>query len=154
MNMPLNKRGPDYAILLESLELDRVNDERYYRRASFSIASKQPISMANNSKLYVMPSISLSGAIQTPKGFIFSQYGAAVVLSVEDEIYRLNFESLFSNLELVGQDDRSVNTVVPLLLVRSKSGRPATLAVFSGELLYEGNDLGGGSIELALIVPN
>lgn len=152
--MPLNRRGPDFATLVKNLELDRVNNEKYYRRVSFSVASKQPISLANNSKLFIMPSISLSGEIQTPKGFISSQYGALVVLSVEDEIYRLNFERLFSNLELVGPDDRRVNTIVPLLPVQSRSGRSAILAVFSGELLYEGNDLGGGSIELALIVPN
>jgi len=75
-------------------------------------------------------------------------------LSLDGEIYRLNFDFLFSDIELTGQNDASIDTIIPLIPIKSKSGRAADLVVLGGSLSYQGETLTGGNISIAVIVPN
>ncbi|MEP3655016.1 MAG: DUF4153 domain-containing protein [Litorimonas sp.] len=154
--MPGKAYGPDYKALISSLGLDKVKDGRYNEWANFTVSSEHPIEIIGDSKLYAGPPFRLYMSKNTtaPKGIISSQSGSKVTLTIDEEIYRVDFEDIFSSLELVGQDDNEVDTLVPLIAMESESGVSATLTVLGGNLSYEGDAFNGGNITFAVIVPN
>lgn len=155
-DMPETAYGPDYETLINALGLDGVQDDGYKRRVIFTVSIEQPLSWSGQKQIYVESHINLYDhtKIKAPRGIIQSQYGRNVVLSLDGEIYRLNFDSLLSDIELTGQNDDAVDTIISLISIKSASGRSADLAVLGGSLSYEGDTLMGGNISIAVIVPN
>lgn len=155
-DMPETAYGPDYKALLKSLGLDEVRDDGYNRRVNFTVSSEQPITLSGEHQVYAESHLNLYDhtKVKSPKGIIQSQKGRNVVLSLDGDIYRLNFDILLSDIKLIGQDDAAIDTIIPLIPINSTSGRSAELAVLGGSLSYEGETLTGGNISIAVIVPN
>ena len=157
-DMPETAYGPDYKALINSLGLDKVLDDKFdfNRYTQFTISSQNPISLSGEQNAYFETDIRLNvrAKIKAPKGIIKSQNGRKIVLSVDGDTYQLNFFDLFSDIELIGQDDDTVDTIIPLISIESTSGRSADLAILGGSLSYEGETLTGGIISIAVIVPN
>jgi len=155
-DMPATAYGPDYKALINSLGLDEVQENGYKRRVNFTVSTEQPITLSGEHQVYTESSLNLYDhtKVKSPKGIIQSQNGRNVVLSLDGDIYRLNFDILLSDIKLIGQNDLAVDTVIPLMSIESTSGRSAELAVLGGTLSYEGETLTGGNISIAVIVPN
>ncbi len=154
--MPDTAYGPEYKALIKSVGLDKVKDGRYTPRVTFTVSTQQPIELEAEHLVYVESHLNLytHTKIRSPKGIIQSQYGRTVVVSAEGEIYRINFNEIFSDLDLIGQNDDAVDTIIPLIAISSNSGHSANLAILGGNLVYDGDNLEGGNIAVAVIVPN
>jgi len=130
-DMPETAYGPDYEALINSLGLDEVREDGYNRRVNFTVSTEQPITLSGEHQVYTESYLNLYDhtKVKSPSGIIQSQNGRNVVLSLDGEIYRLNFDILLSDIKLIGQNDDAVDTIIPLMSIESTSGRSAELAV-------------------------
>lgn len=155
-DMPKNTHGPEYNALLKSLGLNDIKVGRYTQRAGFSLGSEQPIQISGDSKIYSASSVSLfnSRTYESGTSIVTSQRGKNLALLIEGEVYRVNLEAVFRELDLIGQDDETIDIIVPDVPIVSNSGTSARLTILDGRLFYEGDTLRSGNISFIVIVPN
>jgi len=155
-DMPKSTHGPEYHALLKSLGLNDIKVRRYTQRPRFSLGSKQPIQISGDSKIYSASSVSLFNSRTYVPGtsIVTSQSGKNLALLIEGEVYRVNLEAVFRELDLIGQDDETIDIIVPEVPIVSNSGTSATLTILDGRLSYEGDKLRSGNISFIVIVPN
>lgn len=154
--MPDNVYGSDFTALINDLGLDEVKDDRFNPWKNYTIASESPIIVAGDSKLYVGPPLSLyqSSRISAPTGIVTTQTGRKIELLINDETFKVDFDDVFSDLELVGHNEVNHHTVIPLTPITSDNGLSATLVILSGTLNYNSDDLESGNVTLGMVVPD
>ena len=155
-DMPENAYGPDYKSLLVDLGLDKAENNTPNRRSNYSIASQRPIEINSGSKVYWASSVSLfnSRKYGLSSGIVTSQNGREVVLSIEDETFQVNFSHILKDLKLVGQNNDTIDIIVPSMPIQSDNGVSATLYILDGYLSYQRDDLIGGDLSFVVILPN
>ena len=153
--MPNFVHGLDFNQLLSSLGLDGANGHYRNKRKRVSLAAESGVNIQGNSKIYMVPSLWLNNSRKgnADKGIVSSQNRGVVVLSIDGEKFRVDFNDKLSNLEFVEADDTSPDLIVPKILIFSKKGASATLVISDGEVFYENERFTGGRISFAVIVP-
>lgn len=154
--MPDSAYGPAYKSLLTSLGLDKVKLRQNTQRARFSLASSEPIQIAGDAKVYSAMSISLYNSRDYTDGtsIVTSQTGRQVELAIEGEVYSVNFREVVKDLDLIGQDNDTIDILVPNVPIVSEAGTAAKLHILDGRLMYDGETLIGGSVSFIVVVPN
>ena len=154
--MPDSAYGPEYRSLLTSLGLDKVKLSQTTQRARFSLASSEPIQIARDSKLYSAMSISLYNSRDYTEGtsIVTSQTERQVELSIQGEIFTVDFGELVKDLDLIGQDDDTIDILVPNVPIVSEAGTAAMLHILDGTLIYDGVILMGGNVSFIVVAAN
>ena len=154
--MPENTYGANYTKLIRDfgLETSDSGEKNKRRIVEYSVASKMPISIENGAKLYVTPSAAIHNKVRNnkPRGIISWQRGRKLTLTAQGEIFDVNLDGVFSNLEWVGLDDWNVDTLVPPISIVSDKGAVAKLVILDGRVNLLGEEVNGGEIILAVIL--
>ncbi len=154
--MPESTYNEDYKELIQSLGLDEFDNAGRDKYKNYSVASPQVLDIPKDSRMFFAPPLQLhnSRKITTPNGLLTSQDGLKIVLTINEDVYDVDLEDLFSSLELVGNNDWQKDTLVPILSITSQNGTQARLIVLDGRLNYTNDTLFDGNIDFAVIIPN
>ena len=154
--MPANTYGDEYTTLLKTLGLDKLDSSGPSQFKNFSISSESVIEVNANSQIIFGPTLTLrnSRKMTSAVGILTSQDGYEIVLTIDEDIYRVNLKEAFSKVDFVGSNDWQKDTNIPAIFIESDSGITARLLVLNGKLNFRSDTLFDGNIDFAVIVPN
>lgn len=154
--MPMNAYGDEYITLIRDLGLEGLSGDEASRWQSHEVRPQQPILIDSNSTFHVASSVNLyqSRTVKFGDGIIASQNARELVLNIDGETYQVDFDAIFSDVDLSGLNSYDSYIVMPASEIMSDSDAKASLVVLSGRLNFDRELLTGGTITFGVIVPN
>jgi hypothetical protein len=155
-DFPETTYGDNYNQLIEGLGLDDIEVESSAPWSNYSVTSDLPIQVNEDSQIFFISNLNIYPGNRSGRSaeIVKSQDGSNVELLIEGQSYTFDIRDIVSNVEFVGRNDDAVPTFIPVTKITSESGETAELIFVSGRLNFNDEILEGGTVTLAVIIPN
>lgn len=155
-DFPETTYGDNYNQLIEGLGLNDIEVESSAPWSNYSVTSDLPIQVNEDSQILFIPNLNIYSGNRSGRSaeIVKSQDGSNVELLIEGQSYTFDIRDIVSNVEFVDRNDDAVPTFIPVTKITSESGETAELIFVSGRLNFNDESLEGGTVTLAVIIPN